>query len=287
MKKTALLLLALALAPVLGWAATPTNTPTPNATQTAAQTQIQQTQTAIAATATYIQTAFPTLTPTLTPTGTLTPSPTFTPAPKQLKSDQRERYVIYPVDFTSATGATLLNGTTTTGGTVPWLAQNLSQTCAVLSTGAAEVRMEWVVPRDFKGNLKLYAYCLNTVVGDGVSLTVSVTGQHFNMTTQSAGTYSYTPPPGGFYQISGVSTQILAGTYADADPLWDTPVQVVSRVHLPTAASLSAYATANPPGYVQYGDLLNIDILKAAGNAGLLYVYDVECQYDYYVGIPQ
>ncbi len=285
MKRVTLFLLS-ALLGLASMASAATATPTPNQTATAIQTQIQETQTAVAATATYIATAFPTLTPTvtLTPGGTITPTATFTPAPKQIKSKTFERNYRYPIDFTSAGGVALLGSVTTTGSTVPWLSQQASQTCATMSTGAAEVRVSWIVPWDFKGNLRVFLYANDTVIADNISMTANVNVQHFNDTTQTAGTYSYTPPPGGAVSFSGTSNvALLAGlnTYSSAC-LWDSPVQVVSRIRMPVNNSVAAYVDAGPPIYntIHPGDSFNLDLVKAAGNGGLLNIYYVEFEYD-------
>lgn len=259
-----------------------TNTPTPNATQTQAQTNIQATQTAFAATRTYIQTAFPTLTPTLTPTGSpnTTPTSTYTPSPKQLKYDFRQRIYFIPSDLTQADGVTPLSSTAVAGGTVAWMAQSLSQSVAVLSTGAAEVRQGWTVPWNFKGNLRLYMLMGVQTSGDSVSITASLTGQHFNCTTITSGTYSYTPPPGGFYQMSGAATNVIAGVQA-FHPLWNF---VISRVNMPLNIAATSYWTGNPAtGYAQIwpGDVVNFDIKRSTGGLGNVYIYSIEAEYDY------
>lgn len=285
MKRVTLFILS-ALLGLASMASAATATPTPNQTATAAQTQIQQTQTAVALTATYIATAFPTLTPTvtLTPGGTITPTATFTPAPKQLKNQSFERNYQLPNEFMQANGVSYLLSVSTTGAIVPWLGQVASQTVAVLSTGAAEVRIPWVVPYDFKGNLRCFMYANDTVIGDNVSVTANVNIQHFNDTTQTVGTFSYTPPTGGAYSWSGTSNvALLAGlnTYSSAC-LWDNPLQVVSRIRLPVSGGVSAYSNAGAPYYgtVKHGDFFNLDIVKAAGNLGLLEIYAVEFEYD-------
>ena len=286
MKKLLLLsLLAVLAGPHLGWAATPT----PNATQTAAQTQIQQTQTAIAATATYIATAFPSLTPTLTPTGTLSPSPTFTPVPKQFKPTTRERDDYTATQLTTANG-TLLSTTAIPGGTTPWLTQVNNQTVAVLSTGSASTSINWVVPRDFKGDLKIYAGLNAAAIGDSVTITTNVYGQGFNLTTQTVGTYSYQAPTGGSYTFSGsgYSGNVIAGVQG-TDPLWDSPVQVLSRVLLPANPGVNAYSGTNPLLYgatIHYGDELTVNLTRTSGGAGNVYLYWIEFQYDYYPGTP-
>ncbi len=283
MKKMFLSILALVGLASFASAATPTVTP--NATLTAAQTQIEQTQTAVAVTATYVKTAFPTLTPTLTPTGTLTPSPTFTPAPKQLKSDYRRRIYFQPQQMTQADGMTALGTTALPGATSAWLtitAQN--QTAAVLSTGAAEVRLGFTVPWDFKGNARLYFYMNAQSIGDSVTITANLNGQSFNCTTQTTGTFSYFPPRAGAYVMTGSATQIVAGYGGQqVEPLWDTPVQVVSRVMMPLNAGAARYSTSNPSlgPSIQPGDILNFDIVRTSGGSGNVNVLGEEFQYDY------
>lgn len=290
MKKIVLTLLALiGMASLASAAATNTPTVTPNATLTAAQTQIQQTQTAVAATATYIQTAFPTLTPTLTPTGTLTPSATFTPSPKQLKGgtqgEIRTRIYFQPQQFTQADGTSSITNTVTAGNATAYLAQSLSQTVLVMESGAAEVRLGFTVPWDYKGDGRLFLYMNAQTIADSVTLTVGVNIQSFNCTTQTVGTFSYTPPRGGFWYMPGTATQVVAGYGGQIiNPLWDTTLQVVSRVMMPLNAQAYAYWTNNPTVYpaIRHGDILNFDIKRTTGGLGNIYVYGAEYQYDYY-----
>ena len=282
MKKIALILLALVGMFSTARAATPT--PTPNLTATAAQTQIQQTQTAVAATATYVQTAFPTLTPTLTPTGTITPSATFTPSPKQLKNDFRKRLYFIPSDFTQADGITVIGASALPGSASSWMVQDLSQSAAVLSTGAAEVRLGFTIPWDYKGKANLFLIMNCQTIGDSVTLTASVNGQSFNCTTQTVGTFNYTPPRGGRYYIAGTATQVVAGYGGQIlDPLWNTPLQVVSRVMMPLNPQATAYWNTLPSLYpvIRRGDIVNFDIKRTTAGSGNIYVYGAEFQYDY------
>ncbi|MBU6231522.1 hypothetical protein KGP36_02540 [Patescibacteria group bacterium] len=284
MKKLLMLsLLALLAGPRLGWAATAT--PTPNATLTQAIVNVQSTQTAVAATATYVQTAFPTYTPTQTPTGTLTPSPTFTPAPKQLKNNYRARVYFTPLQLTNGDGKTILTTTADPGGPNAYLAQALSQTVAVLTTGTAEIRLGWTVPWNFKGDLKFFAVMNAASIGDSVTLTASVAGQHFNETTQTAGTFSYVWP-GGLYYMIGTATNVLTAPYGIGASLQDTPAQIVSRVLVPTNSAVSASPWNQQIGNtIQPGDFLNLDIVRTSGGSGVVNLYGIEAQYDYYSGI--
>lgn len=280
MKKMVLSILALVGLAVNGLAAT--NTPTPNATQTQAQTNIQATQTALATTATYVRTAFPSLTPTLTPTGTITPSSTFTPSPKQLKSNFRTRLYFVPSDFTQADGVTSLGASALPGSASAWMAQSLSQSVAVLSTGAAEVRLGMTVPWNYKGDMRLFLLMGAQTATDSVTLTVGVTGQHFNMTTMTAGSFSYTPPPGGFFQLNGTATNVIVGQQGIA-PLWASTF-VISRVFMPANAAVISYWTGNPTtglAQIMPGDVLNWDIKRTSGGSGNVFVYNAELQYDY------
>lgn len=289
MKKIGMfLLLALLAGPKLGWTATPT--PTPNQTATAAQTQIQQTQTAIAATATYIATAFPTQTPTQTPTGTLTPSATFTPSPKQLKDNEAFRVYFIPSDLTQADGATALSNTALPGSSQAWMAQSLSQSVAVLSTGSAEVRQSMTIPWNYRGRARFFAILGNQSNGDSVTLTCSVNGQRFNCTTQTVGTYSYTPPMGGNYYLPGIAANVIAGVQGVA-PLWNgsaTGPQVVSRVMMPLPASCYNWATVNPTlaTTLNPGDIVNFDIKRTSGGAGNVFIYALEFEYAGNSGLP-
>ena len=294
MKKMFLLITALLLG-AYAHAATPTNTVTPNATLTAAQTQIQQTQTAVAATATYIATSQPTLTPTLTPTGTISPSPTFTPAPKRLKGgNERMRIYYIPSDLTQGDGVTALSNTALSGANNAWMAQSLSQSVAVLSTGTAEVRQTVIVPWNYRGNARMFAVMQAQSQGDSVTLTVGVNGQRFNDTTQTVGTFSYIAPPGGFYYLAGTATNIMAQAYASQNPLWSgtttgiSQPSVVSRVQLPLPANCAYYWNTNPTQAVTLmpGDIVNFDIKRTSGGAGNVYIYDLEFEYEGAQGIP-
>lgn len=279
MKKLMLLLLAflgLAVNVLADNTATPTYTVTPNLTATQAMTNLRATQTAIAATATYIRTAFPTLTPTLTPTGTISPSPTYTPAPKQLKNSARLRLYFRPQNFTQGDGLTVLGATALPGAASAWLAQVLSQTVAVLSTGAAEVRLGMTVPWDFKGDLRLYCLMGAATAGDSVTITARIAGQGFNKTTVTAGTFSYQAPGGGRYNLNGTATNLLTQA---ADPLWASTL-VVSRVLMPLNVAAYSYSTSNPPGNIQAGDVLNFDLLRTSGGTDNVYIYSIEVQYD-------
>lgn len=282
MKKVALVMALVGLA---ASARAATATPTPNLTATAAQTQIQQTQTAVAATATYIATAFPTLTPTLTPTGTLTPSATFTPAPKQIKSDFRHRIYFQPNEFLNADSSQLA-GSALPGGTQMWLTITAQgQAAAVLSTGAAETRLSFTVPWDYKGDGRLFLLMNALTIGDSVTLTASVNVQQFNDTTQTVGTFSYTPPTGGAFVITGSATQVVAGYGGQIlNPLWDTPLQVVSRVMMPLASQAYAYWNTLPTIYptIRHGSIVNFDIKRTSGGSGNINVFGAEYQYDYY-----
>ena len=288
MKKILLVsLLMLLMSPK--WA-TAAATATPNLTSTQIALNLAQTAVALTTTATYIQTAFPTLTPTLTPTGTITPSNTFTPSPRSLKNDYRARVYFRPQDLTQDDGVTVLGATPLPGATSSWLAQSVSQTVAVLSTGAAKVRLGMTVPWNYKGSLRLYALMSARTIGDNVTITASIMGQSFNHTTLTAGTYSYTAPPGGAYAIPGAATSVLAGNYACDNPLWDTPVCVVSRVQLPLAVAASYYSNANPllvAGIINAGDTLNFSITRATGGTDNVYIYGLEVQYDFKQDIPQ
>ena len=265
-------------------------TPTPNLTATQIASNLAQTAVALTTTATYIQTAFPTLTPTLTPTGTITPSNTFTPSPRSLKNDYRARVYFRPQDLTQDDGVTVLGATPLPGAANSWLAQSMSQTVAVLSTGAAKVRLGMTIPWNYKGGLRLYALMGAQTIGDNVTITASIMGQSFNKTTLTAGTYSYTPPTGGAYAIPGAATSILAGRYASDNPLWDTPVCVVSRVQMPLAVAASYYSNANPllvAGIIRSGDVLNFSIARATAGVDNVYIYGLEVQYDFKPDIPQ
>ena len=289
MKKMSMFLSIAALVGLASFAsAAATNTPTvtPNATLTAAQTQIQQTQTAVALIATYVATAFPTLTPTLTPTGTISPSPTFTPAPKQIKNDFRRRIYFQPNEFLNADSSQLA-ATALPGATNSWLTITAQgQAAAVLSTGSAEVRLSFTIPWDFKGDGRLFMLMNALTIGDSVTLTATVNGQSFNCTTQTVGTFSYTPPRGGQYTITGSATQMVAG-YIGAqqlNPLWDTPLQVVSRVMMPLNIQAYAYWNTLPSLYptIRHGDVVNFDIKRTSGGSGNINIYGAEYNYDYY-----
>jgi hypothetical protein len=291
MKKIFLSIVALVGLASFASAATPTNTVTPNATLTAAQTQIQQTQTAIAATATYVATFYPTLTPTLTPTGTITPSLSPTPPPVQLKPNERFRVYFIPSDLTQADGISVLGATALPGATSAWMAQSLSQSVAVLSTGTCEVRQTLTIPWNYKGRGELFAVMGNQTTGDSVTITASVAGQRFNNTTQTAGVFSYVQPAGGVYYFPGAATNVISAVYLKRDALYtgsSTLPQVVSRVLMPLAANAYMGANTNPSlaQTFQPGDIVNFDIKRTTGGSGNVYIYGLEFQYEGNQGLP-
>ncbi len=281
--KKLVLTVALAGMALSAYATNPTSTPTPtpNATTTAAMANIQNTQTAIAATATYIRTAFPTLTPTLTPTGTISPSPTYTPNPQQLKNKQRLRLYFRPQNLTQADGITSLGASALAGSASAWMAQVLSQTVAVLSTGAAEVRLNFTVPNDFNGDLRVYALMGAATAGDSCTITARLAGQSFNHTTVTAGTFSYQAPGGGRWNLNGTATNLLT---QPLEPFW-TNTLVISRVLMPLNVAAYASPNANPPGLIQKGDVINLDLLRASGGTDNVYVYSLEVQYNNETGV--
>ena len=285
----------LSIGPKLIYASTPTNTPTntpsptasPTVTQTFTQTNtgnqnLAQTQTAIAATATYIATAYPTWTPTLTPTGTLTPAAVPTTGPQQLKSNARERIYIPASEFLASNG--------TGSATLVQDANDLS--AFSFPDSGATMLAQWTVPWNFKGDLHIYALMACQALGEtNVSLTVDAYGQHFNMTTQTAGTFSYYYPGAGGWTVNGSSTNVIAGTYTQGPPLWPvvpgTNYPVFSRVLLPIPAPLKGYIYSRPNCMILPGDTMNISIARAASGSQTTYLYGLEIEGDYSPQIPR
>jgi hypothetical protein len=256
-------------------------TPTPNPTLTQAALNIQATETAVAATATYVQTAYPTLTPTLTPTGTLTPSPTFTPAPDSLKDVRRERTYFGPTDFLNSTG----NGQATIVEDA-----NALTYFAFPDTGAA-MRLQWTVPYNFIGSLKLYAYMNCLALGEtAATFNMLVNGQHMAATTQTAGTFNYYWP-GGAWAAESSATNVLVGSYGIPGSLFPGVTgensQVVSRVLLPLTANLRGSVYSLPATLIQAGDVVNFGIVRAAAGTTTIALYGIEAEYNYKAGIPK
>ena len=284
MKKNTLYALALAIGLVFGpklvYAATAT--PTPNATQTAAIANIQATQTAIAVTATYVATEYPTLTPTLTPTGTLTPSPTFTPGPKQLKSNYRERNYWNAQEILTSAGTGL--------ATIAQDSNDLSY--VALADSGATVRIQWTVPWDFKGGLNLFALMQCAATGEtDVHITVDANGQHFNTTSQTQGTFSYVQPPAGAWSETGTSTNVIASSYGISASLFPGTAtsgsEVFSRVSLPLPFGLNGYIYNLPSTNIWPGDTVNFSITRSDAGSTSVRLYGFEAEYDYNPDIPQ
>ena len=281
--KKLLVLMALAFGLVLGPnLAHAVNTPTPNATLTQGQVNLQATQTAIAATATYIQTAYPSWTPTQTPTGTLTPSPTFTPGPKQLKSNDRERIYIPATQFLLSAGTGLV--------TLSQDGNNLS--AFSFPDSGATMRFQYTVPWNFRGALHIYGLmACQSITETDCHLTVNANGQHFNMTTATAGAFSYYSPGGGQWTATGVSTNVIGSSYGSGASLWPivtgTNYPVFSRVLLPIPAAINGYIYNQPNALMLPGDTVNFSVARSAAGSTTVYLYGIEIEGDYSPQIPR
>lgn len=124
-------------------------------------------------------------TPTVTPTSTVTP--TFTPTPSAQFDASLGRDYIYPNAIFNNDGVTLASAVTTPvpGGAGLWVAQSLSQTTFVLSTGTAGARWSYGIRGDFaKGvnapNMNVWAYCSTTATATAFTVTLNVARRSMN-----------------------------------------------------------------------------------------------------------
>jgi len=205
-------------------------------------------------------------TPTFTATLTSTPTPTNTPTAVAIKNTNLEREQIPVNRFTKSDGITSLGTSVDTAN--PYYIQAVSNTCAVLGTATAKVRFQWVVPNDYKNNLKFYAYCyLDTVGVTTCAITVDTAIQHFNALTSTSTVYT------------GTSTNIQQYNAGMCCPLQDG---VMGRFFLPLSSTVVSVPEV---GIVHKGDIINCLITRSAGSSGNLYICDIEAEYNYNFGI--
>lgn len=200
--------------------------------------------------------AVDTPTPTITPTST--PTPTFTPTPDAVLPPEGSRVIIPAIDIMANDGVVKASAVTTPlpGAAAPWVAQSASMTAAVLSTGSAKARVQFVIPNDFDRSLKLYAYASTTAAAQAITMTINVKRQAFGASssaTASAKVYL------------GTATSMLTGSWPG---LGEANTKVVrALLPAPTCADCKA------------GDLINVDIRRSGGVTTDLYIYAIEAQY--------
>lgn len=208
----------------------------------------------------------PTKTPTPTWTPTLSPTPTvtYTPSPVAIKPTTLARTYVHPSIFKQADGITALGTSALPGSSLLWYAQVASQTAAVMSTGTAEVRFNVILPANYKATkgVNFYAYASSSVTYTTVSLTTSLNTQGFNALTSTA------------QYFAGAETNVITQGRSPLIP------GRMSRVLLTTAPTNGGFS-------YKPGDLINVDIVRKDAGVGLLYLYGIEVEYDYYFGEPR
>ncbi len=206
----------------------------------------------------------PTFTPTITPT--FTPTPTWTPSPTGALNQNMAHEYISPRRFVQDDGVTIGGTSALPGATSFWYAQFMSQTVAVISTGTAAVRWDYVMPSDYKQwskGFKAYAYIYDTASSTTVAFTMNIYGQHFNQLTSTA------------WAMTGTAKNI---TTQGLSKRWPS---MMSRVLLNTPGQLTTAAGVNN---VKPGDLLNFELVRTAGTSGNIYIGAIEIERDY---LPQ
>lgn len=229
MKKALVLLLALVLGPKLAWCVTDTPTDTPTNTPTY------------------------TITPTFTPTATFTNTPV-----AQLDANMSRDY-IYPGAVYATDGVVLASAVTTPlpGVSAPWVAQNISSTTFVMSTGSAKVRFSYGIQGDFaKGvnapNMNIWAYCSTTSTVAALTVTLNVARRSMN----------------NLYPQGGV---VYLGTATDVTSSFvnSSITGKVLRVKLPLSGDAR----------FQVGDQLSFDLQRTGGVTSDLYIHRLEVEY--------
>jgi hypothetical protein len=196
-------------------------------------------------------------TPTITPTFTLTP--TFTPTPIAAFDPNWARDYIYPQDVFATDGVVLASAVTTPlpGAAAPWVAQSLSRTAFVLSTGSAKARFSYGVQGDFaKGvnapNMNVWAYASTTATAVAITVTLNVTRNSMNNLL-----------PAGQLVYPGTATSVTSALTGSG-----TAGKVI-RFKLPLSSSAR----------FQYGDHLSFDLQRTGGVTTDLNIYRIEVEY--------
>ena len=202
-----------------------------------------------------------------TPTSTPTFTPTFTVTPVRQFDHSRARVMAMATDCMNDDQVTRPIPTPLPGSASVYLAQYLSQTSAVLSTGAAKVRISFSVPGNYGGQPKFYAYVATTAaVATSLSLTVNTNVQRFNN-----GSVINTP-------YAGAITNVNAPTYVPGR-LINSNTSIV-RLLLPVSGTaVPVLSGLNRPNVLQPGDTVNLDILRGGGTTTDMYVMKFEMEY--------
>lgn len=206
-----------------------------------------------------------TYTPTYTPTATLTFTPTSTPTPTRTNTpvngfNQGTGHIrIQPQDMLQSDGVSTLGGTALPGSTSAWMAlvatgAGTSHTAAVLSTGSAAVRLQFVVPADYQQNAALWVYALHSAVTNTATLRADLARASIGSLTSTAQTYNGT--------ATNVQTQ-FTGRLNSAR---------LSRVWVPLNTSAITYGALKP------GDVVNV-LLTRGGTSGDMNVFAAEFEY--------
>jgi hypothetical protein len=193
-----------------------------------------------------------------TPTPTFTPTATWTPSPVAVQAQGGSRVMVYPSQVYANNGVVLASAVTTPlpGNTNPWVAQVVSRTAFVMSTGSAKARVQFVLPKDFDRYMTLYAYASTTATVQSITMTINVSKQSFNGSlTNTTGTVVY---PG------------TATAMASVWPGLQSSETKLVRSKLPAADCSACKA----------GDLVNVDIQRTGGTTTDLYIYAVEAEYN-------
>jgi len=200
-----------------------------------------------------------TFTPTNTPTATRTSTPTFTPTPAAGFNNAMAREYIYPNSVWATDGVVLASAVTTPlpGAAAPWVAQVVSRTAFVMSTGSAKVRWSWGVPNNYRSgvnmsNMNVWAYASTTATASTFTVTLNVARNPMN-NLAPAGTTVY------LGTATSVTNQLTNSSTAGK----------TLRIKLP----LSSSARFQP------GDHLSFDLQRSGNTTADLYIYRLEVEY--------
>ncbi len=198
-----------------------------------------------------------TATSTITPT--FTPTPTYTPSPIAAFNTAYARDYVYPNEVWATNGVVLASAVTTPlpGDAAPWVAQVVSRTAFVMSTGSAKVRFSWGVPNDYKvqpnlNGMNVWAYCSTTATAAAFTVTLNVSRNPMNNLLPSGGIVY----PGTATSI----TSVLTNTSITGK---------VIRAKIPMSSSAR----------FQPGDHVSFDLQRSGGATTDLYVYRMEIEY--------
>lgn len=199
--------------------------------------------------------AFATPTPTVTPTNS--PTPTSTPTPIAAFDPQMARDYIMPNEIFANDGVVLASAVTTPlpGAEAPWVAQNLSRTSFVLSTGTSKVRFSYGVQGDYqKGvnapNMNVWAYASTTATAATITMTLNVARYPMNNLA-----------PAGQTVYLGTATSVTSAMAGSSTKMM--------RFKLPLSQSAR----------FQYGDQLSFDLQKTGGATTNVSIYRIEVEY--------